>query len=369
MVFPNPFRLLLPFVMALALAAGCDSRPGGDDHDHDHAGEAEQGHGHDDGYDHEDHGGGHDDHDDHADHDDHEDHDDGHEEDHGDEDHGHSHEEGEPDFAAISPTDAGRHGIVVATAAPGTLAEAQTLTGRLIMDPAHVALVRARFPGPVVAVTKAVGDPVARGEVLARVESNESLSVYDIRSPVAGVVLERQTNVGDVAGSDPLFRVGDPARLMAELTAFPSQQARVQRGAPVRIQVGGMAEGPEIPGTVTALVPELEGHTQALRVRVALDLDGAPAAVPGQFVTARVGAGSSEAPVLVPAGAIQRLEGREVVFVPEAEGFRARPVTAGHRNADQVVITAGLASGERYVAEGAFLLKAEIGKNLAEHTH
>jgi cobalt-zinc-cadmium efflux system membrane fusion protein len=287
---------------------------------------------------------------------------------HGHDAHGGEHgdeEEGEPDFARVAPERAGALGIVIVEAAGGPVAETVTLTGRLIIDPKRVAAVRARFPGPVVRVHKEVGESVARGEPLADVESNESLTVYTVRSPLAGVVLERMTNVGDVAGTDALYRVGDVTDLQAELKAFPSQRAALSVGAPARVQLG---EG-EVTGKVVAIAPQVEGHTQALDVRVALQQPKGMTLVPGQFVTGIIEHGRGDAAVAVPFEAVQRLEGREVVFVPEATGFRARPVEVGRRGATLLEIRRGLQPGERFAAKGAFLLKAEIGKNEAAHEH
>jgi cobalt-zinc-cadmium efflux system membrane fusion protein len=277
----------------------------------------------------------------------------------------HAHEEGEPDVARIAPERAGTLGIEIAEASAAPVAQTVTLTGRLIIDPTRVAAVRARFPGPVVRVHKEVGDSVNRGDALAEVESNESLTVYSIRSPLSGVVLERTTNVGDVAGTDALFRVGDVGALQAQLKAFPSQRAALAVGAPARIQLGET----EATGEVVAIAPQVEGHTQALDVRVAVRRAGGVTLVPGQFVTGVLEYGRGEAAVAVPFEAVQRLEGREVVFVPEAEGFRALPVEVGRRGATLLEIRSGLKPGERFVTKGAFLLKAEIGKNDAAHEH
>ena len=273
--------------------------------------------------------------------------------------------EGDPDFARLSPERAPGLGIVVAEASGGAVAETVTLTGRLIIDPRRIAAVRARFPGPVVSVHKEVGDSVGRGEPLAEVESNESLTVYTVRSPLAGVVLERLTNIGDVASTEAMYRVGDVTDLQAELKAFPSQRTALTVGAPARVQIGEN----EVAGTVVAIAPQVEGHTQALDVRVALDRPKGQTLVPGQFVTGVIERNRGDAAVAVPFDSVQRLDGRDVVFVPEAEGFRARPVEVGRRGPSLVEIRSGLAAGERYVTQGAFLLKAEIGKNEAAHEH
>lgn len=267
----------------------------------------------------------------------------------------------EANFARIDPSRAASLGIVIARASGGSIAETVTLTGRLIIDPMRVAAVRARFPGPVVRIHKDIGESVRAGEPLADVESNESLTVYAVRAPLSGVVLERHTNVGDVANEQPLFRVGDVTRLQAELKAFPSQRAAVTVGAAARVQLGSV----DAPGRVITIAPEVEGLTQAVNVRIALQPPAGTPLVPGQFVTAVVEHGRADAAVVVPFEAVQRLEQREVVFVPEKEGFRAKPVTIGRRSAQTLEIRAGLEVGASYVVKGAFLLKAEIGKNEA----
>jgi membrane fusion protein, heavy metal efflux system len=277
----------------------------------------------------------------------------------------HGHEEGE-DLARIDPATAKEHGIEVSEAGPATIAEAVTLTGRLIIDPRRESQVRARFPGPVKRVHKDVGSQVQKGEVLAEVESNESLTVYEVRSPISGVVLERMTNVGDVALDNPLFRIGDTSALQAELRAFSRDQDKIRSGANAIVEIRGQ----EVPGTVLSLVPELDTRTQALRVRVQLDPGSTLQSTPGQFATARVLVGDgSEAAVTVQLASIQRLEGREVIFVPEADGFAARDVVLGRRDDNLAEIVEGLKAGESYVSAGAFLLKAEIGKHSAGHDH
>lgn len=274
-------------------------------------------------------------------------------------------EEGETDFARIEPSTAAGHGIEVKQAARGVVAESISLTGRLIIDPRRVALVRARFAGPVRSVSKEIGESVQKGDVLASIESNDSMTVYDLRSPISGVVLERMTNAGDVAGTEPLFRIGDLSSLQAELKVFQGDQSRVQRGADALVRVGDQ----EVAGKVVNVVPEIDSRTQAMLVRVDLKPNGPISAAPGRFVTGQIIVGQGDAAVVVAAKAVQRLEGREVIFVPEAEGFRAREVTLGRRSNDQVEVVTGLEAGESYVSAGAFLIKAEIGKGSAEHDH
>jgi cobalt-zinc-cadmium efflux system membrane fusion protein len=75
-----------------------------------------------------------------------------------------------------------------------------------------------------------------------------------------------------------------------------------------------------------------------------------------------------EVPLAVKANAIQRMEGKTVVFVQEADTtFKAQPVEIGNADAEWAEIKSGLSQGQRYVAKNSFLIKADIGKAGAEH--
>jgi len=97
---------------------------------------------------------------------------------------------------------------------------------------------------------------------------------------------------------------------------------------------------------------------------------------PGQFarVELELGsiAGAASVPVLaVPEDAVQTVEGREAVFIPadEPNTFTPAPLTFGRRIGRYYPVLSGLKDGDSYVAKGSFLLKAEMGKEGAEHEH
>ena len=64
---------------------------------------------------------------------------------------------------------------------------------------------------------------------------------------------------------------------------------------------------------------------------------------------------------------MQSINGADVVFVRDRNGFEPRPVRVGRRGAGQVEIVSGVRAGERIAGKGAFLLKAELGKGEARH--
>ncbi|MFC7693703.1 hypothetical protein ACFQY5_33390 [Paeniroseomonas aquatica] len=66
---------------------------------------------------------------------------------------------------------------------------------------------------------------------------------------------------------------------------------------------------------------------------------------------------------------MQQIEGESVVFVRTPDGFEKREVVLGRGDQDAVEVVFGLDAGERYAAGNTFVLKAELGKSEAEHSH
>ena len=90
---------------------------------------------------------------------------------------------------------------------------------------------------------------------------------------------------------------------------------------------------------------------------------------PGLFVSGKVIVKEEGVSVLVPQDAVQTVEGKTVVFVEDEHGFEPRNVVLGRQNESHVEIVSGLAPGESYVVENAFLVKAELAKASAAHEH
>eukprot|EP00456_Euglypha_rotunda_P075272 TRINITY_DN6952_c0_g1_i8.p1 TRINITY_DN6952_c0_g1~~TRINITY_DN6952_c0_g1_i8.p1 ORF type:complete len:300 (-),score=69.52 TRINITY_DN6952_c0_g1_i8:22-921(-) len=194
-------------------------------------------------------------------------------------------------------------GLKVAPAGPGKIAETLPLYGVVKPNAERVRSVTARFPGVVRSVSAKIGDSVKQGSTLATVESNESLQVYPISSPLAGVVTERLTNPGEQAELQPLFTVADLSSVWVELALFPRDRARVQLGQAVRVQTadGGLSAE----GKVVFVSPLGSAATQSLTVRVLID-NSSGAWSPGLYVRGEITIGEVMAPVTVPVSEIGR---------------------------------------------------------------
>ena len=73
------------------------------------------------------------------------------------------------------------------------------------------------------------------------------------------------------------------------------------------------------------------------------------------------------AAIAIPKEAIQKIDNEECVFVAKEQGFEIRPIKTGRNDESQVEILSGLSPEEPYASSNTFILKAEHGKDEAQH--
>jgi cobalt-zinc-cadmium efflux system membrane fusion protein len=258
----------------------------------------------------------------------------------------------------------GRANIAIAAAGPATLHARLSLYGRLAANEDRLVVVQPRFPGIVKSLRKRLGDSVEKDEVIATIESNQSLTGYDIRSPIAGTVIEKTGSVGSHAGDGTrIYVVADLKTVWVDFSVYRQDFARIRVGQPVAIALGDGARPVE--SRIAYVSPLGAPDTQTMLARAVVDNEDGTLR-PGLFVTGEVMLDDVPVPLAVESSAIQSLDGRQTVFAQDEKGFEARPVTTGRRDGAMTEILAGLKPGERYAAGNSFVVKAELGKSSAE---
>ena len=283
----------------------------------------------------------------------------------GGEEKGHAHaEEG---VVQMSDAKVAAAGIEILTASAGTLRNSIILNG--ILQPNQEALVQVtpRFPGVVREIKKRIGDTVEKGELLAKIESNQSLSVYEMRAPISGTVIDRQISLGEYASEQkPAFIVADISTVWVDLSVYRRDLPRVRIGDTVQIDVGD--GGTPIEAQLSYVSPVGSSDTQSALVRAVVANDNMRLRT-GLFVSARLILSAKQVPVAVKGTALQTVENKTVVFVRNGDKFETRDVEIGQRDYENVEIVFGLMDGDRYAAKNSFVVKAELGKGEASHDH
>lgn len=184
---------------------------------------------------------------------------------------------------------------------------------------------------------------------------------FNLVTPLAGVVVERNVNPGMEVRSDlstPLFVVSDIKKLTVMMAVFEVNLGKIHLGQKLAISVPAYP-GLSFPAEVEYIGQVLDEQTRSVQVRCRLDnADGR--LLPGMFATITIESDGNDQAILIPLTAVFTEGDNDYVFVSVDENhFRQKPVEIDLRLKDLAVVKTGLQADELLVTEGALMLRAE----------
>lgn len=243
-------------------------------------------------------------------------------------------------------------------------AEQDFLKARADADEARVRLDLARQR----LIALGLAEPEVAALLQANAPPNGSLRRHEVRAPIAGRVIARRLEPGAAVGAEAeLFTIADLSQVWVELSVRPDDLIYVREGQEVTVTppTGGDLSGS---GRIAFVSPLVDLETGAARVVAALpNAEGRWRL--GSFAVAVIAAGGGEADLVVPREAIQTVKGETVVFVRNDRGFERREVVLGRGNERVVEVVFGLDPGDRLAAANSFVLKAQLARGEAGHSH
>jgi cobalt-zinc-cadmium efflux system membrane fusion protein len=181
-----------------------------------------------------------------------------------------------------------------------------------------------------------------------------------VRASRAGTVLEGHANPGEyVEAGKEMFVVSDLSEVWVWAALKDADLGAVSGTGKVAALIEGPA-GLVAHGSVELVAGTVSEQTRTARARIVVANPNG-ALRPGTFVTVRIAGRDAGAAVAVPKVAVLADEGRPFVFTHrDGDYWVRRPVKLGRRSGDLVEIVAGLAPGQRIIADGSFLLKSDV---------
>ena len=257
--------------------------------------------------------------------------------------------------------------LAIKTSIAGPVVIQQTISvfGKIIPNAERFSQIDARFPGVIRSVAVTAGDTVKEGQILATIESNESLKLYSLKAPIKGVITQRNANPGEQTANQPLFTIADTSTVWAELAVFPGDRQRVKVCAPVKIETATIDQSAE--GRI-AMINVIAEANQSVLARVVLDNKHGHL-IPGSYVKATIKTGEHPVPLAVKRSALQTFRDFTVVYAQVGEEYEVRMLELGRQDDEWIEILGGLEAGTRYVNENSYVIKADIEKSGASHDH
>jgi len=267
----------------------------------------------------------------------------------------------------ISPEAVTASGIAIAPAGPAKIKTAIKVNGRVQPNEDHLTQVIPRYPGIVKRIFKRLGDPVAKDEVVAVVESNESLQAYEVTASIAGTVIGKDVRPGEfVKEGEVIYIVADLSTVWVDLNVPRKDFDKLKVGEVVTV-FGAEGQG-SATGEVSYVSPFGSEDTQTVLARMELPNPNGKWR-PGLFVTGEIVVEEAEVPLAVKTSALQTFRDWDVVFRKDGSLFEIAILELGRRDAEWVEVRSGLTAGQNYATENSFIIKADILKSGASHDH
>ncbi|SOY95012.1 PUTATIVE TRANSPORT/EFFLUX TRANSMEMBRANE PROTEIN [Cupriavidus taiwanensis] len=183
---------------------------------------------------------------------------------------------------------------------------------------------------------------------------------FALRSPIDGLVVERNINLGtelrpDQPPAAPLFLVTDPTTLWAQVDAGEADLKLFRPGVEVQLTTAAWP-GETFAGTVVKIADYVDPTARSIKVR--LNVPNPERRLKAEmFVTARLPAASFKG-IAVPSKAVFLAENRNYVFVRTAPNtFERRQVRVGVTLPGTTELLEGVKDGETVVSEGNLYLQ------------
>jgi membrane fusion protein (multidrug efflux system) len=204
------------------------------------------------------------------------------------------------------------------------------------------------------------------------------LEYTDVRAPISGLTSREVLSEGSLVSTDQasslLTRIVQVDPLYVEFSVPESEAVLIRNGLNGSSEKSGgnvpsvrlvLEDGTEYPDAakLTFIDNAVDMQSGTVRVRgVLANPEGK--LLPGQFVRARIDGVLLSDVVTIPRKAVMSsAQGHFVWIVGAEEKVEFRPVTIGRNMGNDVVVTQGLADGDRYIVEG--VLKVQPGAQVS----
>lgn len=191
--------------------------------------------------------------------------------------------------------------------------------------------------------------------------STSSNETFALKAPMAGVIVDRQVNVGNEVRPDapnPLFIITNPDHLWASIDLPERDLSKVSIGQSLAIQVDAYPNE-SFSGKVQSIGTMVDPASRRIQVRCSVD--GKNKLKPEMYARITPLSAHREKVIRIPNSALITEGLYSYVFVETSPGhLKKRRVTLDLQERDYATVKSGLSVGEKVVTTGAILLNSEL---------
>ena len=202
---------------------------------------------------------------------------------------------------------------------------------------------------------------------------NASNGRYILKAPISGVISKKDLVIGEnVQSASQLFTIDQLDQLWLE---FIVPNAEIVGLSPnQKIEFNSLQTDKIYKAVIQTLNIEADAQTGRLQVRAKVQSSTAELR-PNLMVNVLLQQHSDSTALRILQSAVQNVDGKNVIFVATQQGqqveFHPTSIKLGQSSKDSqyIEVLSGLNQGQKYAAQGSFLLKSELEKGEASHEH
>jgi RND family efflux transporter MFP subunit len=195
--------------------------------------------------------------------------------------------------------------------------------------------------------------------------AEESLRNTTIISPLSGVVVNRNVNVGQVVSPGaPLMLVDDISSVYAVVNIEQQDLAKIKPGLPAEISVDAFSDR-KFAGVVEIINPAASKSARVFETKIKVD-NQEGFLKPGMFAKVEIKTGEVEEVAAVPQNALLSKQGQFFVYIAEGDTAKRQQVEIGQILDQFVEIKSGLSVGDTVIATNVNKLKDQDRIKIAD---
>jgi cobalt-zinc-cadmium efflux system membrane fusion protein len=192
-------------------------------------------------------------------------------------------------------------------------------------------------------------------------EQQQITSRFEMKSPLTGIVVERNVTPGQSIGGESgqvLFTVADLDLLQVVADVYERDLASVKEGQFAMVSVEAYPDV-SFPATVASIGDVVDPTSRTIKLRAWVN-NKDHRLKPEMFARLHIQVGESTPLLTIPREAVLEVDGKQFVYIVEgADQYIKREVKVSTISPDQVRVLDGLTSGQRIVTKGAVLIKGQ----------
>ncbi len=183
-----------------------------------------------------------------------------------------------------------------------------------------------------------------------------------LKSPRAGVVIQKNITMGDVVTAEqPLYVVADLSQVWLDVAVYDKDLDSIKIGQKVEFSSDSLAKR-TFKGSIS-YIPPSASNIRTFTARAVLTNPGL-VLKPGMFGRVRIENTAGKTMPYLPDSALQKYGNETFVFkVIDDKNFEKAVLSLGQRLGDGYLIDSGIKVGEQVVGQGSFALKSELLKS------